>query len=64
MPYPVPNLQALVDKLPEGSLARKLVAAFEAGENLDAIRQKLTEIVEEEIRRKKEEAQHAQAALD
>jgi hypothetical protein len=30
------------------------VAAFETGENLEAIRKKLLEIVEEEVRRKKE----------
>ncbi|MGA8222430.1 MAG: hypothetical protein WB780_12310 [Candidatus Acidiferrales bacterium] len=53
MPHPAPNLQALIDKLPQDSLARKLVAAFETGENIEAVREKLTQIVEEEVRRKK-----------
>jgi hypothetical protein len=46
MPYPATNLEALINKLPEGSLARKLVAAFETGENIEAIRQRLKEILE------------------
>jgi hypothetical protein len=54
MPYPAPNLQALIDKLTPNSLARKLVAAFETSENIETVRQKLLEIVEEEVRRKKE----------
>jgi hypothetical protein len=53
MPYPAPNLEALINKLPESSLARKLVAAFETGENMEAIRQRLKEILEEEVRLKK-----------
>jgi hypothetical protein len=53
MPYPAPNLEALINKLPEGSLARKLVAAFETGENMEVIRQRLKEILEEEVRLKK-----------
>jgi hypothetical protein len=53
MSYPAPNLQALLDKLAQGSLARKLVETFQTGESLDAIRQELEAIVEEEVRRKR-----------
>jgi hypothetical protein len=54
MLYPAPNLQALLEKLPQGSFARKLVAVFATHDNIEAVRKQLREIVEEEIRLRKE----------
>lgn len=60
MPLTLPNLQALVDRLPDGTLAKELVTAFAGAESIEAVRNLLRAKIDARIEEKKKELLRAE----
>jgi len=60
----MPNLPELIERLPEGSLAREMASVIEAAPSLDVARETLRALVTERIDEKTRELTHAQAQID
>ncbi len=64
MPFVLPNFQALLNLLPQGSLARELVATFDDAESVQAVREQLRAKLAARIEGKKEELRRAENQVD
>lgn len=64
MPLSLPNLQALLDRLPEGALAKELVATFADAESIEAVRHQLSAKLTARIDEKKKELRRAEDQVD
>lgn len=60
MALTLPNLQALVDRLPDGTFAKELVTAFADAESIEAVRNDLRAKIEARIEAKKQELLRAE----
>lgn len=64
MPLALPNLQALLDRLPQGSLARELVATFKDAESRETVRDQIRANLASRVEGKKEELRRAEDQMD